>query len=208
MSLKRQLYYIHDPMCSWCWAFRPTLHRLLNNLPSEISSRYLLGGLAPDSDLPMDVNLRRKIEGTWKTIQSKIPGTDFNYDFWRKNTPRRSTYPACRSVIAAREIDSSKEDEMIYAIQQAYYLNAMNPSDYHTLENLAMNIGINGSQFSKVFRSDVTANQLHKEIGQCRTMGVYSFPSLVLEIDGSYWPIPIDYNDANTILESIFDISS
>ena len=23
------LYYIHDPMCSWCWAFRPVLDRSL-----------------------------------------------------------------------------------------------------------------------------------------------------------------------------------
>jgi len=47
------LYYIHDPMCSWCWAFKSTWHKVLKELPSHINVYYLLGGLAPDSDLPM-----------------------------------------------------------------------------------------------------------------------------------------------------------
>ena len=45
-----KLYYIHDPMCSWCWAFRPTLTKVLAELPAHIEVQYLVGGLAPDSD--------------------------------------------------------------------------------------------------------------------------------------------------------------
>ncbi|MCG8053549.1 MAG: DsbA family protein [Candidatus Thiodiazotropha endolucinida] len=208
MSWMQHLYYIHDPMCSWCWAFRPTLYRLLEKLPSDISVSFLLGGLAPDSEQPMDAELRRKIEETWKIIQTRLPATEFNYDFWINNTPRRSTYPACRSVIAVREIEPTKEKEMIYAIQQAYYLKAMNPSDSNILEKLAGNLGISGAMFSKTFYSDATAIQLLEEIKQCRSMGVHSFPSLVLKTDNGHWPIPIDYQDENTILEAIFQISN
>ncbi|MBV2089294.1 MAG: DsbA family protein [Candidatus Thiodiazotropha sp. (ex Ctena orbiculata)] len=208
MNWKQHLYYIHDPMCSWCWAFRPTLDRLLEKLPSDISTSFLLGGLAADSEQPMDVDLRRKIEETWKMIQTRLPATEFNYDFWTKNTPRRSTYPACRSVIAVREIEATKEKAMIYAIQQAYYLKAMNPSDLPILEKLAVDIGISGAMFLKVFHSDTTAIQLLSEIEKCRSMGIHSFPSLVLKADNSHWPIPIDYQDENTMLEAIFQINS
>ena len=24
------LYYVHDPMCSWCYAFKPTFNELKN----------------------------------------------------------------------------------------------------------------------------------------------------------------------------------
>ncbi|MBW9263102.1 MAG: DsbA family protein [Candidatus Thiodiazotropha sp. (ex. Lucinisca nassula)] len=208
MNRKQHLYYIHDPMCSWCWAFRPTLYRLMEKLPSDISASFLLGGLAADTEQPMDVDLRKKIEETWKMIQTRLPATDFNYDFWTKNTPRRSTYPTCRSVIAVREIAPAKEKDMIYAIQKAYYLKAMNPSDQHILEKLAVNIGINGDMFLNVFCSDATAFQLLAEIEQCRSMGVHSFPSLVLKADNSHWPIPIDYQDENTMLEAISQISN
>jgi len=48
------LYYIHDPMCSWCWAFRPVWSAVQAQLPESLQVKYLLGGLAPDSALPME----------------------------------------------------------------------------------------------------------------------------------------------------------
>mgnify|MGYP000853319151 FL=1 len=50
MSEARTLYYVHDPMCSWCWAFVPTWEQIQRELPNDIEVVYLLGGLAPDSD--------------------------------------------------------------------------------------------------------------------------------------------------------------
>ena len=47
------LFYVHDPMCSWCWAFAPTWAEIKQNLPEHIKVRYLLGGLASDSNEPM-----------------------------------------------------------------------------------------------------------------------------------------------------------
>ncbi|MBE8572891.1 DsbA family protein, partial [Vibrio sp. OPT46] len=28
-----KLYYVHDPMCSWCWGYKPTLDKLKQQLP-------------------------------------------------------------------------------------------------------------------------------------------------------------------------------
>ena len=127
------LYYFHDPMCSWCWGFRPTWQALQENLPDTVAVQYVLGGLAPDSDQSMPDELRRMIQNTWQRIQQEL-GTEFNFDFWTQNTPRRSTFPACRAVIAAHQ--QGMEQEMILAIQQAYYLRALNPSDLSILRQL------------------------------------------------------------------------
>ncbi|MCG8488131.1 MAG: DsbA family protein [Chromatiales bacterium] len=193
-------------MCSWCWAFRPTLTRFLKQLPSDILRTKLLGGLAPDTDQAMDVSMRNRLQETWGNIQKKLPETQFNYDFWVKNVPRRSTYPACRAVIAAREIDQTHEDKMIFAIQQGYYLRALNPSDDDTLIKLAAEIGINQSQFSTLFYSDTVANQLFDEIALSRSMGARSFPSLILQVNSGYWPVAIDYYDENVMLEAVFHL--
>ena len=48
--MQANLYYAHDPMCSWCWAFRPTWKRIVKALPENLAVRRILGGLAPDSD--------------------------------------------------------------------------------------------------------------------------------------------------------------
>lgn len=200
------LYYIHDPMCSWCWGFRPVLEVLLSRLPDNITSSRLLGGLAADSSQPMPDDLRMRLQSTWWEIGKRIPSTRFNFDFWARNTPRRSTYPACRAVIAARSIEPEMEDSMIVAIQQAYYLQARNPSDDTTLIELAMEIGLNEQQFSKLLNHSSTQQKLDSEIAQSLRLGVRSFPSLVLQHAESYWPVAIDYLNAEPMLELIHNL--
>ncbi len=206
-SLKT-LYYVHDPMCSWCWAFRPTLTKVLVKLPPHIEVQYLVGGLAPDSDEPMDETTQAMIQKHWHTITKKVPNTQFNFDFWTNNTPRRSTYPACRAVLAAKAQaqganKENKEDAMILAIQQAYYLHAKNPSDDDTLMHYAKSIGLDTAQFQQDLHAEHTQQQLQQDIQQAQSMGVYSFPSLVLEKSGQLKPITIDYNHADNILQQL-----
>jgi len=190
-------------MCSWCWAFRPVFTELLNKLPDDIDVQYLVGGLAPDSNEPMDVATQSMIQHHWHTIQIKVPNTQFNFDFWTNNTPRRSTYPACRAVLAAKAINPDKEDAMILAIQQAYYLNALNPSDDNMLIDCAASIGLDTSLFAQTLNNPTTQQTLLDNIQKNQSLGVYSFPSLVLEDNGQFKPIVIDYNDAENILSQL-----
>jgi putative protein-disulfide isomerase len=198
-----QLLYIHDPMCGWCWGFRPTLEALLHRLPNEIGFSRLLGGLAPDTDQPMPEDLRRDLQAIWRHIQAQIPETRFNFDFWRQNTPRRATYPACRAVIAARRIQPHAEERMILAIQQAYYLQARNPSDDTTLIALAAETGLDTQAFSIALNAPDTHQALVRELAEVQQLRVYGFPSLVLRKGEEHWPVPVDYQSADNILESL-----
>ena len=121
------LYYIHDPMCSWCWGFRACWLNICKNLIDKINIQYVLGGLASDTDIPMPDEQQLIIHQTWKQIQQTIPGTEFNFNFWTECKPRRSTYPACRAIIAATNQCSSAGENMLLAIQQAYYLMQKTP---------------------------------------------------------------------------------
>jgi len=199
------LYYIHDPMCSWCWAFRPVWDEVHRRLPESVSVTYLLGGLAPDSSVPMSENIRQEIQRHWKTIQQRVPGTRFNFDFWRTCIPRRSTYPACRAVIAARKQNPSLEDAMIRAIQEAYYLQARNPSDDDVLIDLAEHLGLDTGQFHRDLNAQKTQNQLASEIRLSQSIGAQAFPSLILKKEEGLRAIRIDYNDVEIILRQICD---
>ena len=212
------LYYIHDPMCSWCWGFRPTWDALRDTIAKaypQIAIQYVLGGLAPDSDEPMPLEMQEMLQSTWRRIQQTIPGIEFNHDFWRVCQPRRSTYPACRGVIAASQQDAASEDPMVLAIQQAYYLYARNPSDVDTLIACADSIGLNVSRFEKDLKSEDVNHILQKNIHQYRQLaaqsGVSGFPSIVLgrstSDNGSakyhYRGVDIDYNNPNASLAAI-----
>ena len=199
-----KLYYVHDPMCSWCWAFRPIYVSLLEQLPQEIEFIKLLGGLAPDTDKPMSSETRNYVISQWQKIQHEVPDTQFNYDFWRLCKPRRSTYPACRAVIAARQQNLQFDDSMTLAIQQAYYLHAKNPSDLETLIELAEDIGCNTKQFESDIINAYTEEQLQNELRTARMLELNSFPGFLLTDGKNYKHIQPDYYNAERIL---FDIS-
>ena len=202
------LYYVHDPMCSWCWGFSPTWSKIRTQLPDNIEVKYLLGGLAPDSDEPMPEQMQEAIAGYWKRIQQHIPGTEFNFDFWQECEPRRSTYPSCRAVIAARKQKPEIEREMIDAIQKAYYLNAKNPSNDETLIDIAESLGLDKEAFSADLNSTETQQQLEEEMTFARQIGAQGFPSMMLEIEGRYEYLPLDYNDSSKTLELLNQINT
>lgn len=202
---KATLYYAHDPMCSWCYGFNPTWQALQKALTDryrqdQLEIVYLAGGLAPDSDQPMPSEMRTKLEAIWHRIANELDAT-FNYEFWQNNTPRRSTYPACRAAILARH--DNKEAAMISAIQRAYYREAQNPSDTDVLLSCAAAIGMNLETFAKALNSEETQSQLLQDITLARSLGLNSFPSFALVRDDEIHPIPLDYRSADNMLRSI-----
>ena len=160
--MNRTLVYIHDPMCSWCWGFSRRYQQLTEVLPESIKVTRLLGGLAPDSSEPMPKEMQQYLQKTWKTIEVTIPGTRFNHDFWTLCQPRRSTWPACRAVIAARQQGPEYDLAMTIAIQQGYYLKAMNPSDDSTLIGFAEELGLDTESFSSRLNAEATRQQLEQ----------------------------------------------
>jgi len=196
-----RLVYIHDPMCSWCYAFMPCWTVLQTEL--SIAVQYLLGGLAFDTTEPMPLATRKMVQQAWQQIEKTVPGIRFNFDFWQKNTPLRSTYPACRAVLAAKKQDATSEQRMIEAIQSAYYQKARNPSLPETLHECAGEIGLNTNLFIKDLNSPCIRNELLHEIQLVRTMKVYSFPSLLLMHGDKSFPIIVDYLDHQKMLREI-----
>ncbi len=197
------LFYVHDPMCSWCWGHRPQWELLQIALPDSVSVKNVVGGLAPDSDEVMPLAQQKTISSYWKKIEGML-GIQFNHDFWPHNSPRRSTYPACRAVIAARW--QGAEDKMIVAIQEAYYLKAQNPSDTGTHLLLAAELGLDTKIFAANYSSEKLERAFMQELQFARGLPINGFPSMVLQHQEQVHAIPLDYKDYRGAIEAITEI--
>jgi len=173
-----RLIYVMDPMCSWCYAFSPTLESLIEEHP-DLKIEYIMGGLAPDSDKPMAEEMQQKLQFIWHQIEG-VSEVRFNFDYWQQNTPRRSTYPACRAVIAAEHLQAGTAAKMTSAIQQAYYQQAKNPSDTETLTDCAAAIGLNADQFSALLSSEMIDKKLRQDLRQAQLLNANGFPTILL----------------------------
>ena len=199
------LYYVYDPMCSWCYAFQATFEEVKKELSPNIKIVYVPGGLASHSNVPMNKDMQEKIEAIWYEIE-KVVGTKFNHDFWTNCIPKRSTYLACQATLAAKS--QGKEEEMIEAIQTAYYLKAMNPSEEDTIINLAKELNLDIQKFKNELHSEETIKNFNEKMNLRRKLHLNSFPSLAVKYKKEIYPINIKYNDPQKILNQIEDLTT
>jgi len=173
------LYYVTDPMCSWCWGFAPTIEKI----ERRTSVRYVMGGLAPDSDEPMPESMQAYVQDAWGAVEAAT-GARFNRDFWTQCAPRRSTYPACRAVLVATSLAPGGGPRLFRGIQRAYYLEARNPSETSTLIELAAEQGLDATRFAAELDAPATHARLAEDLALRDRLGARSFPSLVQECGG------------------------
>ncbi len=197
------LYYLYDPMCSWCYAFEQSLSDLKKYLPPQIAFKSILGGLAADNSAPMPLETQKMVQQAWQRIEKTVPDIHFNFNFWEKNIAQRSTYPACRAVLAAAKQDYRLADAMRTAIQSAYYQNAKNPSLQDVLIDCATQINLDTLLFKHDLKSPKIDNQLQEQIQFSQSLAVSSYPSLRLSLNNELYTLPINYTKAEPILQQI-----
>lgn len=200
MRNEAALYYIYDPMCSWCWGFRPVWDQVKAVLADRLPIVYVLGGLAPETEAPMPQAMREQLQQTWHRIND-LCGVPFNFDFWTQNTPRRSTYPACKAALVAREY--GKELAMYERIQRFYYLEAGNPSLYENLYDLAEELGIPRQAYIERIHSPELDRLFQQELMLAERLGAQGYPSVVLQVGERLHFIQHSYTDVQENIRQI-----
>ena len=199
------LIYVYDPMCSWCYGFRPTWKALKSQLPEGLPVVSLLGGLADDSNVSMPEDMVKYLRRTWSQIEStcRVP---FNHAYGDQTPPPpRTTFISCRAVIAAERL-AGRGEAFAERIQDAYYTEAQNVWDFNTLCDLAEAFGFQRSSFADALMSD-DVRAVHDEQRQlAERLQVEGYPSVLLIHQGQAYPIPVRHQGADVMLSDISDL--
>ncbi len=94
--MKQTLYYVHDPMCSWCYAFKSVLKKLRDNLPTTIHFQTVIGGLAPDSKEVMPEDIQKRYNMLGAVLKKNVPKFNLILIF---GTKQRQFVPLIRHVV-------------------------------------------------------------------------------------------------------------
>lgn len=201
------LVYVYDPMCSWCYGFGPTWNALKAKLPKGLPVVSLLGGLAPDSDQAMPDEMVEYLKRTWQRI-AEACGVSFNFSYWEQSPPPpRTTFIACRAVIAAEQV-AGQGEAFAERLQMAYYQEAKNVWDAKVLADLAETMGFRRAAFEESLASDAV-RALHDEQRELAgRLQVEGYPTLMLIKEGQAYPIAIRHGDADAMAQDIQDLTA
>ena len=195
------LYYFGDPMCSWCWGFKPVLERIDREYP-ELRRVTVMGGLRPGEPVPMGDDLASMIQNAWQRIE-ETTGQPFNHEFWRQHRPLATTWPACRAVLAARELNPARQWPFMVGMFEAYFTRMLDPTKRETHLSVAQDQGFHPDAFAAMLDSPRIDEALQRDLEITQSYGVTGFPTVVLSVGKENYLIAPGYQPIEVLRRAI-----
>lgn len=189
---KPVLWYIADPMCSWCWGFAPVIETIRQEYAAALTVKVLPGGLRPGTDTPLLPEKRAQILHHWHSVHTTT-GQLFTFENALPEGFVYDTELACRAVISVSLIEPDRVFPLFAAIQQAFYVRQEDVTQFTTLKKLAVDLGIPESRFTAMFQSDEAKQQTQAGFQRATQWGISGFPALVIEHGSDRYLITTGY---------------
>jgi putative protein-disulfide isomerase len=186
------LWYVADPMCSWCWGFAPVIEQVRNSYRDRLKVELLLGGLRPGTKHPLPAVQRQEILGHWQAVH-RATGQLFKFEGAMPEGFIYDTERASRAVIVVSMLSPKAIFNFFQAVQSAFYVEQRNVTKAQVLAELAGSVGLETQQFLRVFESDAARDITQGHFHRARHLGVRGFPTLVGQQGAAYTQISSGY---------------
>ena len=178
------LWYIADPMCSWCWGFAPIIKSIRLNYSEQLKIEPVMGGLR-SGKLAMASEQRAEILNHWKAV-NEMTGQPFSFEGAMPEGFIYDTEPSCRGVVAMALINPSLVFSLLESIQFSFYVEQKDVTNPRVLAELAGKIGVDMDLYLQVFESDDAKKKVSIHFNKIRQWGVNSFPTIVVQNAAGY----------------------
>lgn len=203
-SSGREVVYVGDPMCSWCWGASPGLKAL----EAEAGRRGLpftvrVGGLRAGGGDAWTPRFRAFLRHHWEEVGART-GQPFSFALLERPAYDYDTEPACRAVVVARELLPAAEVYPFFAaLQERFYVHAEDPQDVATYRGLCGRFGVDFEAFRAGFESPRAAQRTAEELRTVRAWGVSSFPTVLFRDGARLRPLALGYAPADALLAAL-----
>ncbi|MBT3648501.1 MAG: DsbA family protein [Flavobacteriales bacterium] len=197
------IIYVGDPMCSWCYGFAPEISKVREALPDH-EFKLVLGGLRPHGT-ETNADIGDFLREHWEEIHKRT-GQPFKYDILEDKTMVYDTEPACRAVVAARNLNPEIELEFFKAVQDAFYAENRNMLDIETYLRIADEFELDSDQYRQTFDSEECKYETAQEFQLSSEMGIRGFPSVVVRHNGQLFLASNGFRTAEDLLRTIKNI--
>ncbi|WP_179315260.1 DsbA family protein [Winogradskyella undariae] len=190
-----ELFYIGDPMCSWCWGISPQINALERYATQEqIKFNLLMGGLRPGGGQDWSKSFKRFLEHHWHQV-NKTSGQPFDFSIFKKDEFNYDTEPACRAVITVRTIAPDKTLTFYELVQYYFYVESKDPKQLDFYKVICEKLDIDYQTFSDTFNSESMKVATQNDFIKSRELGVRGFPSIIYRHKDQLYTIASGYTE-------------
>jgi len=188
----KEIIYIGDPMCSWCYGFSEEIRSVRQEFEGRVAFRVVMGGLRPDGKHIVTDAYRAFLRRHWEEIEMRT-SKQFSYRLLENSGWVYDTEKACRAVVTVRKIDHQMEWDYFAATQKGFYFSNHDPNSPDSFADLAEEFCIDRRKFLDTYLDPTTALSTARDFLLARQLGVNSFPTVLLRDDRGMTPLTVGY---------------
>src|SRR5262245_61824267 len=147
---QKQLVYVADPMCSWCYGFSPVITAIADRFEDRLPLKLVMGGLRAGNTAPMRQQDKDYIKSAWTQVNGAT-GQPFDFDFLDRESFVYDTEPACRAVVTARRLLPRMALPFMARISQAFYAENRDMTSADEIAGVAEEAGFERDTFAEAF---------------------------------------------------------
>ena len=197
----KEIIYVGDPMCSWCWGISNHLSELKEHF-SQFHFKVVVGGLRPGGGDAWNDDMKAFLRHHWEEV-NKRSGQPFGEKLFELDHFNYDTEPACRSVVAARKWLGSYEFDFFEAVSRKFYVQNEDPKAIDFYQSICAQFAIPFDAFIAAFNSDEVKQQTYADFELNRNWGVRGYPTVLFRIDEKLYPIARGYDSFEGMQEGL-----
>jgi putative protein-disulfide isomerase len=197
--MTRQVIYVGDPMCSWCWGFSPVKRALEEQCEGRAETLLVVGGLHPGTTEIQDDERKKFLEQHWLDVGQRTE-QPFDFAILERDDFVYDTEPACRAAVTMRELrDNPTALAFFSALQKAFYQDGLDITETEILTTLAVDFGLDGAAFRDRFLSTEMRQATAADFDIARSFGVSGFPTVLVRENDDYAYLTIGYQPLDRV---------
>lgn len=174
----REIIYVGDPMCSWCWGIAPELDELKRRRP-DLPLRVIVGGLRPGPSAEVVTErMAETLAHHWRQVTARS-GQPFDHAILARGGWTYDTEPACKAVVVMREIDEAQAWPLFKRLQRAFYAEGIEVWDPATLPPLVAEFDVDVDGFMEAFHTPDATKATWRDFATARNWGISGFPTVI-----------------------------
>ena len=181
------LHWILDPICGWSYGALPLINAVEAAFPDL--QRLHFGGLYSEDHQPqMTATMRTQIihyDEQIHQLTGVVFGDDYKNGLLKDHQLFMNSIPATHALLAVEQcLGHHASVSFLNMIQQGYYQQGLNITQYDVIAQLASKLGVSDEQWSK-YLGAIDQQQIDESIDHARRLlsqvQGHGFPTLVFE---------------------------
>ena len=183
-----RIQYFTDPLCCWSWGFEKSLYRLEQELGSQLSITYTMGGLLRDwknfHDPYNSISRPLQMAPLWMHA-AELTQSVINPQIWHSDPPA-SSYPACLAVKTAALQSAAAEKNYLLRTREAVMTRGLNISRMNVLFQIAEEVAVeipekfSANQFMSDWNKRAGLDSFDQDVKATLQNHVTRFPTLLM----------------------------